>query len=387
MRILIISENNKIANLLRKTENVEIEEARVISGNEEVDILIISDKIISYEKLRAIFDGNKKTNNKKKSIFFIYSYKYDKSIFNNMKTICQLSGVELISAKYTEEEIVKVILKNWLPETNELANVITFFGADNKVGTTMLANSVAETLVSHTDLSIGLLCLNNNPSREYLKGDLDTGIDNIKIKLFNNILQEDELVHACIKETDGLYILPGVNYSPDAKLFHPEHIKELIKMAVNKFDLVVIDAGGDIDSGLAIAAIQLAKTRYLVVTQQETVRKNYKRMESQILNCLGIDVKKFMLVVNKYIKSEFTYNSQQLGNLYGTILATVIPHVDFYGWKAEVEQKTLLHYGLKNYNNQIDYLCKIISMQINLPYRVETREGFIRRKINNLGGM
>ncbi len=387
MKILIIAENSKVANILRTMSNIEVEETDVISGHEDAEIIVISEKMISYEKVQATVAGNKNMNNKKSKVFFIYSYDYDINILNNMKVICRLSGIELISSKLTEEKIVDKILKIRSSEANELDNVITFFGADNKVGTTMLSHSVAEMLAKHTDVSVGLLCLNSNPSMEYVKNDLETGIDNLKIKLFNNILEEDELVNACIKEVESLYILPGVKYSPDAKLFHPKHIKDLIKMAANKFDLVLIDAGGEIDSGLAIASIQLAKTRYLVVTQQEAVRKKYKRIESQVLNGLGIDVKQFMLVVNKYIHSDFMYTSQQLGSLYGTILATVVPHADFYGWKAEIEQKTLLHYGLKNYNNQIDYLCKIISMQIKLPYRLETREGLIRRKMNSLGGM
>ncbi len=387
MKIFIVSENNSIANLLQIMDNVDVEEGSVINENIDAEIIVVSEKIISYERLQALVAGNKKSKNSNKKVFFIYFYDYDNNTLNNMQTICHLHGIELISGRCTDEEIVKTILKENFSEVNELSNVITFFGADNKVGTTMLSHSVAETLSANTDFSVGLLCLNNNPSREYLKSDLDTGVDRLKIKLFNNILEEDELVQACIKESEGLYILPGVNYSPDVKLFHPEHVKKLIKMAANKFDLVVIDAGGNIDSGLAIASIQLAKIRYLIVTQQESVRKNYKRIESQVFNDLGIDVKQFMLVVNKYIRSEFTYSSQQLSNLYGTILATVIPHADFYGWKAEIEQKTLLYYGLKNYNNQVDYLCKIISMQLKLPYRVETREGLIRRKINSLGGM
>jgi hypothetical protein len=81
------------------------------------------------------------------------------------------------------------------------------------------------------------------------------------------------------------------------------------------------------------------------------------------------------------------YNSQQLSNMYGAILATVIPHADFFGWKAEIEEQTLLHYGLRNYNNQIDYLCKIISLQNQIVYQTETIENIIRRAINSLGGM
>jgi cellulose biosynthesis protein BcsQ len=387
MKILIVEENNKLANLLRRTSDLLVEEAEFIDGTEDADFYIVSEKLVSYEKLLAVIMSNHKQINKKRKIFFIYHYAYDKNIFNNMKTICQLNGIELISSNLSDDEIIKKILNGLVFETSELSNVITFFGADNKVGTTMLTHSVAETLAKNTELSIGLLCLNNNPSREYLKSDLDTGIDNIKINLFNNILDGDELVHACIKETEGLYILPGVSYSPDAKLFHPEHIKGLIEMAAHKFDLVLIDAGGNIDSGLAIASIKMAKIKYLIVTQQEAVRKNFKRVETQVLHNLGIDIKQFMLVANKYISSDFMYNSQQLGSIYGTILATVVPHTDFYGWKAEVERKTLLHYGLKGYNNQIDYLCRIIAMQIRQPYQVETRQGLIRKKINSLGGM
>lgn len=392
MKVHVISENENLIKLLEERKQFQVSQADKINGNEDAEIVIVSENLISYETListkeMCMVNKNQNRHRNKQKVFFLYVDEYDVDSLKNMVTLGKLHGIELLSAQQSEVDIITSILESYPSALQEIENVITFFGADNKVGTTMIAHSVAEMMAMHTDLSIGLLCLNNNPSREYLKSNINTGIDNIKIKLFNNVLNADELVQVCVKENDALYILPGVDYSPDARLFMPEHITRLINMASKKFDIVLIDAGSNIDSGLAIASLKLAKARYLIITQQEVVRKNFKRIENQVLQSLGLDIKKFMLIVNKYIGSDFMYNSQQLSNMYGAILATVIPHADFFGWKAEIEEQTLLHYGLRNYNNQIDYLCKIISLQNQIVYQTETRENIIRRAINSLGGM
>ncbi len=392
MKVHVISENENLIKLLEERKQFQVSQADRINGNEDAEIVIVSENLISFEILvstKEMCMANKNQNRRrnKQKVFFLYVDEYDVDSLKNMVTIGKLHGIELLSAQQSEVDIIAIILESYPSALQEIENVITFFGADNKVGTTMIAHSVAEMMAMHTDLSIGLLCLNNNPSREYLKSNINTGIDNIKIKLFNNVLNADELVQVCVKENDALYILPGVDYSPDARLFMPEHITRLINMASKKFDIVLIDAGSNIDSGLAIASLKLAKARYLIITQQEVVRKNFKRIENQVLQSLGLDIKKFMLIVNKYIGSDFMYNSQQLSNMYGAILATVIPHADFFGWKAEIEEQTLLHYGLRSYNNQIDYLCKIISLQNQIVYQTETRDNIIRRAINSLGGM
>ncbi len=387
MKVHIVSNNNLIGDL--ETQGAyKISRSSDYTATEDADLVIISEDTLSFDDListRALKTINKSSHQQK--IIYLYNKNSDADYLKHMQTLGRLHRVELMELPTDGKDLLTKIIDRYSIESQELSNVITFFGADSKVGTTMIAHSVAELLAKHTELSVGLLCLNNNPSREYLKSSINTGIDNIKIKLFNNVLSADELVQVCVKESDALYILPGVDYSPDARLFLPEHIKRLIRMAAKKFDLVLIDAGSNIDSGLAIASLKLAKIKYLIITQQEAVRKNFKRIENQVFRDLGLDIKKFMLIVNKYIGSDFMHTSQQLSNLYGAILATVVPHADFFGWKAEVEEQTLLHYGLRSYNNQIDYLCKIIAMQNHIAYQEETREGIIRRTINSLGGM
>jgi len=94
-----------------------------------------------------------------------------------------------------------------------------------------------------------------------------------------------------------------------------------------------------------------------------------------------------LLVINKYINSNYIYNTRQMAGIYKMMLAVSIPHLEFIGWQAEIEQKTLNHYGNVVFNKQIDYLSRLIATQMHIPYKEQEKENIIRRTLNNIGGI
>ncbi len=388
MNLLLISNDNDLYRFFKNSEYFNVKRETNLIKVEEYEVIIISDNEINHNELFCIFEVNEIEKYSGKHIFYILSDKYDSQSVRNIYSICKMRNIIIIPSKLSIKQINNKVLEHVTPsEYKENRNVITFFGADSKVGTTMIAQSVAELLAKKTDIKIGLFFLNNNPSTNYTKNNDISSLDNIKIKLFNNILKSEELMDICIKEENDLYILPGIDYYPDFRQYHPEHIERLIELAAEKFNILIIDAGSNIDSGLAIASLKLAKIKYLVVTQQEAVRKNFERIEAQTFNQLNIDAKQFMLVINKYIKSNYIYNTRQMAGIYKMMLAASIPHLEFLGWQAEIERRTLIHYESESFNRQIDSLSRLIATQMHSSYKEIKKENIIKRTLNNIGGM
>ncbi|OEF99450.1 hypothetical protein BHF71_09060 [Vulcanibacillus modesticaldus] len=390
MDLALICNDSGLQKAFEQTGYFKVSINNTLEDLDESKILVISDREISYNELFHFFEMKKNYPKNNQQIFYILSDVYREQITDNIISIGKTRSITIIPPKLTTSQIVRKVLEKVFPDINdESKNIITFFGADSKVGTTMIAQSTAEMLANRTDLKIGLLFLNGNPSTNYLMVKRKTGLDYIKIKLINNILKPEEMIESCYKSRENLYVLPGIDYLLDVRYYHPENVERLIQLANEKFNLVIIDAGSNIDSGLAIAALNATKYKYLVTTQQEITRKNFERLENQIFKRLQIESGEFMLVVNKYLKSRHIYSASQIADLYKMMLATYIPHLEFLGWQAEYDHKTLLNYDNEDYNRQIEQLSKIIANQIQISFKENLikKDGIFKKAMATLGGL
>jgi len=141
---------------------------------------------------------------------------------------------------------------------------------------------------------------------------------------------------------------------------------------MNEFDIVIIDAGSNIESGLTIGALNSSKHRFLVTTQQESSINNYKLVKEQILQKLNIN--DFMLIINKYINLDDLYNPYQLSKQYeGSTFVSSLPLLN-WGWQSEKDKKTLLHYDDKDFVSSIDKIANIIASQVDEKYETDSTE-------------
>lgn len=392
MKILLMNNDIELKKSLENTNLFEVSIIRELKESKELDssdLIVIADFELSLNEIIIMVDTDKINILKNKQLFYILTKTYSSQTISNIIAIADSRKVNIIPPKLTTSQIVTNIVQKVFPDVHDnTSSIITFFGADSKVGTTMIAQSTAELLAKNTGLKVGLLFLNNNPSNYYIRKKDKLGIDGIKNKLFNNILTSSELVDSCLQTAPNLFILTGVEYLLDARQYQPEYIDRLIKLAAERLNIIIIDAGSNIDSGIAIAALNATKYRYLVTTQQENIRKNFERIDRQVLKQLQIDSGSFMLVLNKYVSSNNIYSAVQLGELYKMTLAVHIPNLDLLGWQAEFDQKSLLDYEQSDYNKQLDNLGRLIASQMNVPYnnKAIVKEGFIKKAFSAIGG-
>jgi hypothetical protein len=220
------------------------------------DCLILSDRILGYNDILNMIDNSQIDA---RHIFYLISSESGENQVNSVKYVLKSKNVFVIPPRLTGQQILDRICESLKIDLLVNKNVITFFGADSKVGTTITSQAVAESLALNTVLQIGFLNLSGQPSFNYIQGSSEGyGIDLIKTKILNFVLSSDELRSAMISK-GNLSILPSVKTLADLRYYKPKHVEYLISLATTIFDVVIVDAGYYPNSGLFIGALNATK--------------------------------------------------------------------------------------------------------------------------------
>ncbi len=352
------------------------------SNIETCDCVLVSDRVIGFDVLLDMIDKKQLLANK---IFYLISSNYNVTQLNNLRIRLESMGVFCLPPKLTLNQILERFCQEINLDTKSNKNVVAFFGADSKVGCTITALGVAESFAENTSCTIGFLNLQGHISYNYISENTDGyGLDNIKTKIFSSVLSEHELRSAMLCR-DNLYILPGVRTLTDFRYYNTRHVEFLVDLASRMFDIVIVDAGSNPNSGLFIGALNSTSNRYMVATQQESCYKSFEVLNEQLLKVLGIDTESFILVINRYngiFDNSLTYKLAKSN--FGMTNAVILPNVNGVFWQTEVDHKTLRHYNNAEYNDMLNKLNKIIAGQLSVEYK-DTLSSQKKKRFSFLG--
>jgi CO dehydrogenase nickel-insertion accessory protein CooC1 len=137
----------------------------------------------------------------------------------------------------------------------------------------------------------------------------------------------------------------------------------LAESLFDKFDLVIIDAGSEIDNGLAFGALGLKCQKYIVMEQTESSLKRYEK-NRELYERFGIYFNKYIL--NKYFDNDpltINYVSSRLG-----LEKSLFMNVKYQenGRIAEMEYRSLLETGQEKYKNDVLEKANDIMREMNL---------------------
>ncbi|MDD3350183.1 MAG: hypothetical protein PHC40_04920, partial [Eubacteriales bacterium] len=229
--------------------------------------------------------------------------------------------------------------------------------ADAKVGVTMLCQSLAETMASHfPKRRIMLLHFGGNCGIDYTESGDALSLDDLKSALLSNVLQSSEILSACAKKQDNLYQLPGISVLSSRREYEPEHIHRFLSLC--QADLILIDAGANYELGLTIGALRYADSRYLIATQQAVVFDRYAGAAKQILVPLGVQFAG--LILNQHIANPMLDGADLWQKRYGLPVVSTVEFSD-YGWQAEKEKESLLHFRDTRYTKSMEKLMEHIA--------------------------
>lgn len=379
MKLTLVSDDTSLQKALDDTgffQDVSIPVGG-IGGVTETDILLVSDNLVNYNEF--IFWADSRDAGKIKSVYYILSDVYEYNL-NAVYATLKAKDIKYFPPLQTVTQITDRLIQTFAPGFNKQKNIVTFFGADSRVGTTMTAQGVAETIAKYSELRVCLVFLNGSLGTEYMKVKEIAGLDSIKVKLFNGILTAQQLKDTCIAR-DNLYILPGNNNVLDTRHYTPEHVEFLLDLAAEEFNVVIVDAGCYWDLyGMTVGALNTTRLKYLVTSQQKTAKNRFFRTSAQVLEPLKIIPKEFMVIVNKFIDTTAFISPDALANDYGMMLAGYLPYMDVMGFQAEEEEKSLAAFNDKDYSQRMLALCKQICtlMGLTLEDGKEERRGIMK---------
>ncbi|HYE67065.1 MAG TPA: hypothetical protein VEA58_00555 [Anaerovoracaceae bacterium] len=230
-----------------------------------------------------------------------------------------------------------------------LHNLFSFHGADHKVGTTMISQSVAEIISAHhPNLRILLIAMNGRESTEYIR-ETPVGIDSMKFHIDNKMSTGEDFLKTCTHK-GNFYIMAGISNETEERYYHPEMAKYLLEEVAPEFDLVFADCGNELDNGLAVGTLSVSEEVLLVASQQESVIRRYEK-NRKILDDLGIGIS--VLIINKYYEQDpfgLPYIASRL-----EIEKEKFLKVESAGYsrQAEIDYKTLLEYKNEGYLQDI----------------------------------
>lgn len=216
---------------------------------------------------------------------------------------------------------------------------IVFFGADSGVGCTMITQCAAEYLAQRNqDKKILMLCLSGYSGVDYTKMNFDYSIDDLQIKLQSDVLTVEELESMC-GVSHNLYVLQGCRSIRQRISYFPEDIQKIIKLGKENFDYIVIDAGGSVEIGMGLGALQAGGKNILVTTQSKIAAARY-RQKLKFIQPLNINFD--MCIVNSFVLGFSLPEERELKKIYDMPIQGVLDYSD-YGMQAEFDGVTLLN--------------------------------------------
>jgi hypothetical protein len=221
----------------------------------------------------------------------------------------------------------------------------------------MVAQSAAEMLADRcTDKKVLFAALNGRESMDYVREKTES-VDAMKDRVENRLLNTSELQRLCVR-AGKMYLLAGTVNEEYERCYMPENAVYILEAAAKLFDIIVVDAGNNIDNGLAVGAISVCGELFLVMTQQESILARWEKRQ-RIYERLRIvpDV----YVLNRYFEKDIypaDYVARRCGKegeRFGRVRFV------YSGRRAEIERKTLLNYPEDGFRADIARLAAPIA--------------------------
>lgn len=326
------------------------------------DVLIISDTVVSLNALLEYVHMENNLITKIPHVFYQVT-----TLMTNTEDLLTMNDIKMIPMKLTNKQVINYIIAR-VVGNNELNknNIVAVAGTYSQVGSTMVAQSLAEQLAKDPNIKVLMVYLTGYYENSYLQVRELTEFGALKNKLANKLISVTEILEACTNLKDNLYVLGGIKNYLDRRYYTPEIIEYFLNIVSKEFEIVVVDVGWNIDLPSVIGALNCASTKILVTTQQQTVLDKFEVVNKPILKA-KLKIEDFLLVVNKYIDNKNLKTYSKLADELGATFLTKIPPLEF-ALQCEVERRTLLSMEIKEYIDPIQMIVNIVCKRLRIPY-------------------
>lgn len=234
-----------------------------------------------------------------------------------------------------------------------MSHIISFLGGDSQVGTSMISQSVAETLYRQKH-KVLLISGSGKYGNDFLDCGPEKSIDRVRANILSGRLRGRELEQVSGREQD-FNLIGGTMHPLHCSDFPEDTFQVLLAETEGMFEYIVIDGGDGTDMNLTRSALRIGKTIYFVITQQPKSVKRFELLKEH--NAKDLEGKS-QLLLNKYMKDPSLMTWKEVEKLCGQRIVATVPYME-YGWQAEMEKRTLM--GRRKYAKQIRVLVKQIN--------------------------
>jgi pilus assembly protein CpaE len=184
---------------------------------------------------------------------------------------------------------------------SQLGKIYTFLGAKGGVGTTSLAVNFAtiqaqrkkQTVLLDLDWASNDVAMMLGAAPQYTLAEVGENLDRMDQTLFEGFVSRDP--------TGFFYVGPPDSLEANRGAFTDSMLREFGTFLVEKYDCIVIDAGRNINDDLALAALQVSTSVFLVTTQEFPAVRNAQRYLGYLMR-LGFTQDQIRILINKYQK-------------------------------------------------------------------------------------
>jgi len=241
-----------------------------------------------------------------------------------------------------------------------MEKLFSFHGIDHKVGTTMIAQSVAELIATERkNLKILLITLNGRKNAGFLRENVET-IDDYRMQIDSKIIVSKEFMGGT-KQTENLHVLAGLVKENEERYYFPDSAAYLLEAIEDQFDIIIGDTGCEIDNGLALGGLLLSDNNFLVLSQTESSLRRFEEQEERFKQS-KVRFEKY--IVNKFEEKD-PYTIQYIAKRLALekSLFLKVHRVD-YGRQAEMEYKTLIEFRDEGYKGDISQIASHILLKM-----------------------
>ncbi|MFZ3081919.1 AAA family ATPase [Rhodoferax ferrireducens] len=192
-----------------------------------------------------------------------------------------------------------------LPATHH-AEVLALVSCKGGSGATFIAANLAHLLAAGGQRQVALIDMNLQFGDAALFVSSQTPVSNVADVARNiNRLDADLLRSSMSEVAPGLWVLAAPDDPAQATDVTPQHVRQIVELAREMFDFVIIDVGRSLSS-VTLQALDLADRVYAVLQLTLPFIRDGKRLRN-VFRSLEYPAHKIQWIVNRYQKgSQFT---------------------------------------------------------------------------------
>ncbi|MBQ4506290.1 MAG: hypothetical protein II971_03470 [Firmicutes bacterium] len=241
-----------------------------------------------------------------------------------------------------------------------MRKVVSFMGGDHGVGTTMLTESVCSVIsAAHPGIRLLLIHAQSPGARSYM-GSPGLCADELIPHLEKQNPDVEEIMERSRLE-GGIHVISSGSRLGSASDMHPDSAAFLLDVLRERFDLILCDAGCEIDRGFSLGLLMASAQVWPVLVQSENCLRRYEWLRP-LFGRLGLKLSG--LVINRFDPaSAFSagYICQRLDSSAESVMSV---RSSRFGVQAETEGRLLLSFRDSSYRKDVEALAGLLLKEL-----------------------